>query len=154
MISISFQDVKKTKEIENCVRKAAEIAFQGQPGEATFILCNDEFIHHYNKEYRGVDRATDVLSFGSEEIDPDTNERYFGDVIISIEHAQAQAKEADHPLTHEIAMLTIHGVLHLLGYDHSTSAEKKEMWEKQKGLLSELGITMDQFSGDESQDAD
>lgn len=153
MISVHFQGVKRRKEVEICIRKAAEIAFQDQKGESTFILCDDEFIHQYNKEYRDVDRATDVLSFPSDEIDPETSERYFGDVIISLEHAQAQADEAQHPLKEELAMLAIHGVLHLLGYDHSIASEKAVMWQKQKAYLAQLGIVMDQFSGDEVNDA-
>ncbi len=151
MVSIQFQDTKRNKEIENCVRLSAKTALEGKKGGITFILCNDEFIHQYNKQFREVDRATDVLSFPSDEIDPETSEPYFGDVIISIEHAQAQADEAQHPLTDEVAMLTVHGVLHLLGYDHSTTAEKTEMWAKQRALLASLGIVMDSFSGDENE---
>lgn len=151
MVSIQFQDTKRNKEIENCIRLSAKAALEGKKGGITFILCNDEFIHQYNKQFREVDRATDVLSFPSDEIDPETSEPYFGDVIISIEHAQAQADEAQHPLTDEVAMLAVHGVLHLLGYDHSTTAEKTEMWAKQRALLASLGIVMDSFSGDENE---
>jgi len=149
MISIFFQEIKKSKALENAVRTAAAVALTNQPGDVTIILSNDEFIHDYNKQYRDVDRSTDVLSFGSDEIDPETGEKYLGDVIISLDHAQFQAQEANHPVAEEVSMLAIHGILHLLGYDHSTEDEKKTMWNKQEELLSQIGIKMDKFSGDE-----
>lgn len=149
MVSINFQEIKKDKAIEAAVKKAASKALETSTGDVTIIFCNDGFIHTLNKQYRAVDRSTDVLSFPSDEIDPDTGERYFGDVIISLPHAEAQAKEANHPVTDEICMLTIHGVLHLLGYDHTTPDEKKEMWQKQEELLSSIGVKMHKFSGDE-----
>lgn len=148
MISILFQEIKKNRELETAVRSAASVALESQSGEITFILCNDEFIHVYNQQYRGVDRSTDVLSFSSDEIDPETGEKYLGDVIISVDHAQKQALEVNHPLSEEVSMLAIHGVLHLLGFDHSTNDEKTEMWAKQGQLLAQLGIKMDKFSGD------
>lgn len=149
MISINFQDVKKDKLIEAAIKKAALKALESTPGEITFILCTDEFIQSLNKQYRNVDRSTDVLSFPSDEVDPDSGDRYLGDVIISIPHAEAQAKDAAHPVTDEISMLAIHGTLHLLGYDHSTIDEKRVMWQKQEDLLSAIGIKMDKYSGDE-----
>jgi probable rRNA maturation factor len=149
MISINFQDVKKDKLIETAIKKAALKALESTTGEVTFILCTDEFIQNLNKQYRGVDRSTDVLSFPSDEVDPDSGDRYLGDVIISIPHAEAQAKDAAHSVTDEISMLAIHGTLHLLGYDHSTIDEKTAMWQKQEELLSAIGIQMDKYSGDE-----
>jgi len=76
---------------------------------------------------------------------------YLGDIIISLPRATQQAIEAQHPVNEEIAMLAIHGVLHLRGYDHGTTEEKKDMWGLQEKYLEQMGITMDQFSGDEGE---
>lgn len=153
MISIQFEKKKRNKEIETCIQSAVAATLNSQPGEITLIVCDDEFIHLYNKEYRGVDKSTDVLSFPSEEVDPETNERYLGDILISLDHAQVQADEARHPLIEEVAMLAVHGTLHLLGYDHSTVEEKSEMWALQKESLAKMGIVMDMFSGDTNENA-
>lgn len=148
MITIKFEKIKRNKELETCIKSAAAATLGSQKGEITFIVCDDEFIQLYNKEYRGVDKSTDVLSFPSDEMDPESNEVYLGDILISIDHAQAQADEAHHPLLEEVAMLAVHGVLHLLGYDHSTAEEKTEMWQLQRQALTKMGIIMDSFSGD------
>ncbi|MEA5077339.1 MAG: rRNA maturation RNase YbeY [Anaerolineaceae bacterium] len=148
MISIQFEKLKRNKDLETYIKSAAAAALGSQTGEITFIVCDDEFIHLYNKEYRGVDKSTDVLSFPSDEVDPESNEVYLGDILISLEHAQIQADEAHHPLAEEVAMLAVHGVLHLLGYDHSTAEEKTEMWQLQREALAKMGIIMDSFSGD------
>lgn len=153
MISVQFEKKKRSKEIEACIQKASSFTLNAQTGEITFIVCDDEFIHLYNKEYRGVDKSTDVLSFPSDEIDPESNERYLGDILISLDHAQTQADEANHPLLEEVAMLAVHGTLHLLGYDHSTAEEKTEMWQLQKESLAKMGIVMDTFSGDTDENA-
>lgn len=153
MISVQFENKKRNKEIEACIQKSVSTTLGAQSGEITVIVCDDEFIHLYNKDYRGVDKATDVLSFPSDEIDPESNERYLGDILISLDHAQSQSDEAKHPLLEEIAMLAVHGTLHLLGYDHSTAEEKAEMWGLQKENLSKMGVVMDTFSGDTDENA-
>ncbi len=154
MISIQFKKVKRNKELEICIKSAAAATLGFQSGEITFILCDDEFIHLYNKEYHGVDKPTDVLSFPSDEVDPESNKVYLGDILISLDHAQTQADEAHHPLVEEVAMLAVHGVLHLLGYDHSTAEEKAKMWQLQRESLAKMNIVMDSFSGDTDEYAD
>ncbi len=109
-------------------------------GDMTIVFTDNDEIQHLNKTFRGIDSATDVLSFPSEEIDPLTNARYLGDVIISFEKAKSQAQQNSRDVIDEISMLIVHGCLHLSGLDHSTVLEKDEMRKYQEGILSDLGI--------------
>ena len=83
---------------------------------------------------------TDILSFTADEFDPESGLTYLGDLIISYERVEQQALKAGHSLTTEFALLAVHGALHLYGFDHKTSAEKKRMWQTQAQILSNLGI--------------
>lgn len=149
MISISFEAIAVDKSIKTVLQKAAKAALPKYAVDLSIVVCDDEFICQLNNEFRSVNRPTDVLSFPSEEIDPEDGSRYLGDIIVSLPRATAQAIEAHHPVAEELSMLVIHGVLHLLGYDHLNNSEKKAMWEKQAEILLSLGIIMDKFSGDE-----
>jgi probable rRNA maturation factor len=107
--------------------------------ELSILLCDNTFIHQLNRDYRGKDRPTDVLSFSQrEEGDPD--DPVLGDVIISIERAQKQALERGHLLGVELALLLVHGILHLLGYDHEEDEEAEEMEAKEKEILCMLKV--------------
>jgi probable rRNA maturation factor len=152
MISIEFENIPVDKEIKKIILQSVKMALDGKAAEISLIVCDNDFIHTLNRDYRHVDKPTDVLSFpAGEEIDPEENVPYLGDIIISLPRATQQAIEAQHPVNEEIAMLAIHGVLHLRGYDHGTTEEKKEMWGLQEKYLAQMGITMDQFSGDEGE---
>lgn len=107
------------------------------------ILVDNNYIHKLNKEYRGVDKETDVISFALEDnIDEiKLDFRILGDIYISIVQARKQALEYGHSFLREFAFLTIHGLLHLLGYDHMTKEEEEIMFKKQDELLNEFGIT-------------
>ena len=106
------------------------------------IIIDNEEIHKINKEYRGIDRPTDVISFALED------DRTFvslditvlGDIYISIDKVYEQAKLYNHSVIREISFLTVHGVLHLLGYDHIKEEEEKIMFDKQRKYLDELDI--------------
>ena len=106
------------------------------------IIVDNEYIHQLNKTYRGVDRPTDVISFALEDNGACETEfgRILGDIYISIDQARIQAKEYGHSLKRELAFLSIHGFLHLLGYDHMTEEEEKEMFGRQEWILNEYGI--------------
>ncbi len=106
------------------------------------IIINNEEIHKINKEYRGVDRPTDVISFALEDDGTfvKTDVRILGDVYISIDKAKEQAESFGHSLKRELSFLTIHGILHLLGYDHMKEEEEKEMFGLQELILNEYGI--------------
>ena len=92
----------------------------------SIAITDDEAVAALNKQYRGVDSPTDVLSFPASETDPDTGASYIGDILISIPRAQAQADAAGHPLEAEVQLLVVHGVLHLLGYDHADAEEHRQ----------------------------
>jgi rRNA maturation RNase YbeY len=106
--------------------------------EVSVVLDNDEQIRILNKTYRKLDEPTDVLSFSSGEIDPDSGSRYLGDVIISFPRAKAQAVEQGHSIKKELTTLIVHGILHLAGYDHSTSKQEKELFSIQNEIINEL----------------
>ena len=116
---------------------------QVKNGVLNVIIIDNDMIHKLNKEYRGIDRPTDVISFALE--DDDTfiklDERILGDIYISIDKVYEQAKEYDHSFKREISFLTVHGVLHLLGYDHMVKEEEIIMFQKQEQILEELKIT-------------
>ena len=134
--------------------------YVGCPYECSInvLLTDDTGIRDMNRDFRGIDRATDVLSFpmlsfetpadfsGVEEdpsdyADPETGELVLGDIVISCERAIAQAAEFGHSLKREVAFLTAHSMLHLCGYDHIDEAERSVMEQKQEEILTKLGIT-------------
>ena len=125
------------------VKKAAAAALRAEgvePCEIGVTLTNDEGIHAINREQRGVDRPTDVLSFPIDEMDYDTNRRYLGDMVLSLERAEAQGEEYGGGFKHEAQYLTVHSVLHLLGYDHLDEGEEKaKMRAREKAIMKELG---------------
>lgn len=109
------------------------------PGELTIVLTDEKTIQRLNKQYRGHDSSTDVLSFTDGSLDPDTGGVYYGDVIIALPIARTQAKTAGHTLEAELALLTVHGVLHLLGFDHTDPKERDRMWAVKRTILAKLG---------------
>lgn len=111
-----------------------------QETDVTLVITEDAQIRELNFQFRGIDSATDVLSFPSDQVDIDSGVSYLGDIIISYPQAHRQAVEVGHPVETELQLLTVHGMLHLLGFDHATQAEKTEMWALQAMLLSKLGL--------------
>jgi probable rRNA maturation factor len=109
------------------------------------VIEDDQQLHALNLEFLGVDAPTDVLSFFGDELDPETGERYLGDVIISFPQAQKQSQNAGHSTGSELDLLVVHGVLHLMGYDHSTDEDKQKMWEIQRKVLLKLGSGIMKF---------
>ena len=107
--------------------------------ELTIAIEGDEALAALNREYLGIDAPTDVLSFAANEIDPDSGASYLGDVLISFPRARSQAEAAGHPPSDEIQLLVVHGVLHLVGYDHAEPSEKEAMWAAQEEILRRLG---------------
>lgn len=112
--------------------------------EFNVIIINNEEIHKINKEYRGIDRPTDVISFALEDykdIKYENDYRVLGDIYISIDKVREQAKEYGHSEKRELAFLAVHGLLHLLGYDHMEKEDEKVMFSKQELILDGYGIT-------------
>ena len=111
--------------------------------EVSCVLIDDERIHEINREYRHIDRSTDVISFAMEDNDQFYVEgmpRTLGDIFISVDHAKKQAEEYGHSLRREMCFLFTHGILHLLGYDHMTDEQEKEMFGLQDEILGALSI--------------
>ena len=114
--------------------------------EISVTFVDDETIHELNKKHRNIDKSTDVLSFplgenGEYDINLDTGAKLLGDIIISIEHAYAQAEKYGHTLQREIGFLTVHSLLHLLGYDHENGGlEAVKMREKEEAVLTRVGL--------------
>ena len=148
ILSIYPEELSFAEEIEKNVRLAAEKTAElyGVPtAEVSITLTNNAYIHELNKKYRQIDRPTDVLSFALNESDepevedgPEIN--VLGDIIISVERAEEQAAEYGHSVRRERAFLTVHGMLHLLGYDHMEEADRLEMEAEQKYVMEQLGI--------------
>jgi probable rRNA maturation factor len=112
----------------------------------TLVITGDEQVHALNRRYRQVDAPTDVLAFATDEtagqdsfVSAPGEPAYLGDVIISYPRAEAQAQAGGHPVSAELQLLVVHGVLHLLGYDHATPAQKRKMWAAQAGILALVG---------------
>ena len=105
------------------------------------LLCDDQYIHPINREYRGKDKPTDVLSFAQREGEfAFLDDSLLGDVIISIETAERQAKEKQHSLSRELTILLVHGILHLIGYDHIEDADAVIMERKEREILDQLSV--------------
>ena len=116
--------------------------------EVSVTLTDNEHIHVINREYRGVDRPTDVISFAlNESEEPEvvggSEVNMLGDLIISLERAEEQAADYGHSVRREVAFLTVHGMLHLLGYDHMEDEEREEMETEQRFVMDKLGISRD-----------
>lgn len=107
------------------------------------IIVDNEKIHKINKEYRGIDRPTDVISFALEDDKTfvNTDFRVLGDIYISIDKVYEQADAYGHSFRRELSFLAVHGVLHLLGYDHMEKSDEEIMFGKQEEILNDLGIT-------------
>ena len=129
------------------IRRAVKAALKSEafdrPCEVSVTIVDNEEIHAINLEHRGIDRPTDVLSFPMFDEDFDDGEAcVLGDIVISLEKAKEQAESYGHSIEREIAFLTVHSVLHLLGYDHEEGkAEESEMFEKQEKILEAMGLT-------------
>lgn len=137
---------KLTQMVTDVLAKASEVLGIDEHAEVSVVFVDDEYIRELNSQYRGKDTATDVLSFALDEGDePEVlagpDECLLGDIVISLETAVRQAEDFSHSLEREIAYLTVHGMLHLVGYDHENDeAEKARMREREEYILGQLGI--------------
>lgn len=134
------------------VRRACTATLQvenfSDDAEVCVTFVDDETIKGMNETYRDIDKSTDVLSFplgenGVYDTNPETNAKMLGDIVISVEHAVYQADLYGHGIEREIAYLTVHSMLHLLGYDHVNGGiEKVKMREKEEQILELLGLSI------------
>jgi len=135
------QDFLETALLERAARLTLNLKFDSADPDITIVLTDDRQLHELNRDFLGIDSPTDVLSFPSDESDPETGADYLGDILISIPRAREQAQAAGHPLEAEVQLLVVHGVLHLLGHDHAEAEEKALMWNEQAKVLERLGLS-------------
>lgn len=136
------ETVNEIEDVKKVLNKAIEVEDVG-PVCFNVILVNNEYIHELNRDYRHIDRPTDVITFALEDNKdfPGYDVRILGDIYISLEKAHSQAEEYGHSFKREICFLAVHGFLHLLGYDHMEKEEEKIMFARQELILNETGIT-------------
>lgn len=154
MIEVNYNAISELPNEEKLIKEVVSRVLEEEkvlPEVDVYItLTNNEEIHKINKEYRDVDRPTDVLSFPMYERDEiaglknntdDEIEKILGDIIVSIEKVREQAEEYGHSFERELAYLVTHGMLHLLGYDHMIEEEKAVMRKREEEILETLNIT-------------
>ena len=124
--------------LENAAQQTLRHVDPQRDADLSLALGDDEQIQRLNRQFLDIDAPTDVLAFPASEIDPDSQVEYLGDVIISYPRALAQSIAAGHSVEDELCLLVVHGVLHLLGYDHSNEQEKAAMWAVQDQILDQL----------------
>ncbi len=139
-------DFDAEKLAEDCTREALIEEEIEDDAEVSLTFTDNAEIRRLNKQFRDIDRETDVLSFPMSdedgfEVNPETDALLLGDIVISLEKAKAQSEEYGHSMKREVAFLIAHSLFHLLGYDHMTPDEEKEMFAKQEKVLQRLGIT-------------
>ena len=128
----------ETSFVRDVVMSALRVIGYPQPPDVSVALVDDAYIQVLNREYRGADQPTDVLAFPMEGDSGGSGEPALGDIVISLERARDQARQFKHPIRREVALLAVHGLLHLLGYEDDTEAGASAMWSKQKHLLDQI----------------
>ncbi len=150
ILEINYLDVEENEEDEKIIKKVLNKCFEEETLKdknlyVNVVLTDSKNIQVINKEHRGIDSKTDVLSFPMYEKGELDNiklekEDILGDMVISIEKVKEQAKEYDHSFERELAYMVVHSFYHLLGYDHINENEKKEMRQKEENILQKLNI--------------
>lgn len=145
VIAPAFARKVKKSRLWQAAQAAFESTGKGPGGELTLVITDDAQVQALNYAYRGVDAPTDVLSFGHASatqgfVSSPEATGYLGDIVISYPRALDQAETYGHPIDEELALLVVHGVLHLLGFDHEQSSDKEAMWRLQSAALTQLGI--------------
>ena len=144
-ISPTFQAVVDAGWLQSVCENCADLLAIGAD-DFSVIIEDDEFIRDLNRTYRAIDKPTDVLSFEMGYTDPETGRKYLGDIVLSAETALRQAEQRMIKHTDEISLLIVHGLLHLLGYDHADVSDKKRMWARQAEVLTGLGLNSEEIS--------
>lgn len=132
VVTFYNQTETNTEKAEALIKKIFDLIQETH--EMNIIFLSNEAIREMNKTYRNIDKVTDVISF------PDKEEDYIGDIFISLDKALEQAADYGHPVEREIGFLSVHGYLHLLGYDHHSEQEEKIMIEKQEEILKKANL--------------
>jgi probable rRNA maturation factor len=148
MIHLEIDKRYRKPRLASLLTRTVEAALADQKAnpksEITLKLTGDKQLQELNKRFLGEDRATDVLSFPA-----GAQGAYLGDIAISLPRARSQAKAGKHALEQELQLLAVHGMLHLLGHDHSTAKDKAAMWAAQQRILAKLGVNIDITASDQ-----
>ncbi len=140
LVNNSDKKLAEIDQLEDLIKKLV-IDLKLEDSYFSVIIVSDEEIHEINHNYRGIDRPTDVISFALEDDESSKMDvRVLGDIFISIDRAIDQSREYGHSLKRELSFLLVHGLLHLLGYDHMDEADEQEMFNKQKEILDKYEI--------------
>ncbi len=147
MIHIQIRPYFRKHDLTDLLKSVAEatLRMENKVGSLTVVVTGDKEIRSMNQVYRQLDASTDVLSFPAQEIDPETGTLYLGDIIISYPYAKKQADAEKHSVHDELSLLVVHGVLHLLDYDHMNKKDRKVMWNRQAEILDSIGISSSVF---------
>lgn len=153
MVEIEYSQIEENEAYKEMITNTIEVCFQTENlidknVEMNVIVTTPEEIRRINKQYRGVDKETDVLSFPmfeKEEVEKIQKEgtkipEVLGDIIISIEQVKKQAEEYGHGFERELAYMVVHGFYHIIGYDHMVEEEKQQMREKEENVLKKIGL--------------
>ncbi len=146
-----FNQYKEENKYQDLIKQIVEFVLKKEKVDnpiLNIIFVDNQTIHKMNREYRNMDRETDVISFALEDdksVCNASNYRILGDIYISIDQAKKQAKAYHHSLKRELSFLAVHGVYHLLGYDHRNPEEEKIMFKKQEEALNAFGITKEEI---------
>ena len=152
IVSNLQEKIDVTQGLKELITKAVNIALStedvSENVEVSIALVDDDYIQELNKQYRSLDAPTDVLSFAMRETVSDEDdgfeypeEELLGDVVVSLERARVQAVEYGHSFEREVGFLVVHGILHLLGYDHGVNEEKTVMRQKEEKILKTIDLT-------------
>jgi probable rRNA maturation factor len=131
------------KTVQAAAQAALTYASAPDKAELTIVLTSDDQLRQLNLQFLGEDSPTDVLSFPAGITDPDTGKHYLGDILISVPRALIQAQANNQSGEEEIKLLVVHGVLHLLGYDHAEAEEHERMWALQSAILDHISQRAD-----------
>ena len=145
MVEIFNQTDQEIEELETVEKVLQSAIVKENLGDVSFnlIIVDNDYIHELNRDYRKIDRETDVITFALEDEDSlvlPEDIRVLGDIYISIDKARSQVEEYGHSLLRELSFLAVHGFYHLLGYDHMTKEDEKVMFGKQEEVLEANGI--------------
>ena len=147
MIQVVIRPQTESPVAARFVRQTASAVLQAEAVAGrvslSIVITDDGEIQSLSRQFLGIDAPTDVLSFPDEStghpfVSAPREPRYLGDVIVSLPRARAQAAEGGHTIAEELQLLIVHGILHLLGYDHATVDEQQQMWERQNAIIAVL----------------
>ncbi len=151
ILELNYLDIDENEDYKKIIARVLKACFKEEDLEdkklyVNVVLTNSKNIREINKDHRGIDKETDVLSFPMYEKDEIKNvqldnEDILGDMVISIERVEQQAKEYGHSFERELAYMVVHSFYHLLGYDHMNDEDKHEMRQKEENILGKLNIT-------------